>query len=355
MTISSDPLPSLNVLVTGGSGFLGSSIVAELLTNDALVRPAKVRIIDLKPNQGVQDPRVEFVEGNICDPMTISKTCQGIDLVIHAAAIVDWGTRLPQEVYHTNAEGTQLVIQACIDNGVSCLIYCSSLDTVITGKPLRDIDEDQPYPARHLNMYCQSKCIGEQLVMAANGSALRTMVLRPSDIYGEGDPYHIPPLIKMAKSGFYIHIGDGRSKCQHVYVRNMAWAVVLGARALWDSHAPVAGRVYFITDGPGSNFLTFFDSIIEQAGYRIRPRNFWLPVWLAYGLGAIAEGIARILRPLHYYQPKLSRFAVKYISTDFTFTAKRARRDFGYEPKYSHEEAFRNTVSYFSRTPLSPK
>jgi nucleoside-diphosphate-sugar epimerase len=227
------------------------------------------------------------------------------------------------------------------------LIFVSSLDTVITGQPLVDIVESQPYPEKHLNMYCESKCLAEKLVMSENNHSLKTIVLRPSDIWGEEDPYHIPPLIDMAKSGFYVHIGDGTARSQHVYVRNMAWAIVLAAKALVDDNDSVKGKAYFITDGPGDNFFTFFDNIVMRAGYRIWPRDLWLPKKFTYGLGAIAEYFAFMIRPVKYYVPKLSRFAVMYTSTDFTFSADKAKQDFGFYPKYNHEEALENTINYF--------
>ena len=339
----------LNVLVTGGSGFLGQAIVRELLAHDAPLPVASVRILDIRVYTGDGDSRVTYMPGDVCDPEVVLRACAGIDLVIHAAAIVDWGTKPPKDVYATNFGGTRNVLEACEEQGVSMLLYASSLDAVITGKPLRDIDESQPYPARHLNMYCESKCRAEQVVLAAHGDRLRTLALRPSDIYGEGDPYHIPPLIDMAKSGFYVRIGDGTSRSQHVYVGNMAWAFVLAARALVDGNPKVGGNAYFITDGPGSNFFTFFDDIVLQAGYPIRPRALWLPCRLTYGLGAMAEAIAFLARPIRYYNPKLSRFAVMYTTTDFTFTADKARRDFGFAPKYGHDDAIARTVDFFRK------
>ena len=339
----------LNILVTGGSGFLGQAIVRELLQDDAPLRAGRLRILDIRDYNGVMDPRIDFVRGDVRHPEDVRKACGGIDLVIHAAAIVDWGTQPPKEVYRVNYLGTEHVVQACRDQGVSMLVYASSLDAVITGRPLRDVDETQPYPAKHLNMYCESKCLAEQLVLAAHGERLRTVALRPSDIYGEGDPYHIPPLIDMAKRGFYVRIGDGTARSQHVYVGNMAWAFVLAARALADGNPQVGGNAYFITDGPGSNFFTFFDDIVMRAGYTIRPRGLWLPCKLTYGMGAMAESLAFLVRPIRYYNPKLSRFAVMYTTTDFTFTADKAQHDFGFTPKYGPEEAMANTVDYFRK------
>lgn len=347
MTMSNGSHEGLHILVTGGSGFLGKAIVEEFLNGQTEVNVSTLRILDLKSYDGIKDPRVTFIQGDICNPDNIGKACNGIDIVIHTAAVVDWGTKKPHEVYRANYTGTQLVIDACNSNNVPMLIFTSSLDTVITGKPLRNINESQPYPAKHLNMYCESKCLAEKLVMSENSETLRTIVLRPSDIYGEGDPYHIPPLIEMAKSGFYVRIGDGSARNQHVYVRNMAWAHVLAAKALIENNSNVLGKAYFITDGPPANFFTFFDHIVMQAGYKIRPKNLWLPQRFTYSLGAMAEYIALMIRPIKYYVPKLSRFAVMYTCTDFTFTADQAKRDFGFVPKYTEEEAMESTISYF--------
>jgi nucleoside-diphosphate-sugar epimerase len=352
MTMANDPAQALNILVTGGSGFLGRAIVEEFLEPDSPVRVGRLVSFDIRPCEGIANERVEYIKGDICNAQEIGHACVGIDLVIHTAAIVDWGTKSPKEVYHTNFTGTQHVIQACKDNHVPMLLYASSLDTVITGKPLHNIDESQPYPEKHLNMYCESKCLAEKLVMAEHTDKFRTMVLRPSDVYGEGDPYHIPPLIAMARSGFYVRIGDGSAKSQHVYVRNMAWAHVLAGKALAGRNEQVGGQAYFITDGPGVNFFTFFDEIVMKSGYRIWPDNLWLPAKFTYAIGALAEYVAVLVRPIKYYTPKLSRFAVMYTTTEFSFTADRAKKDFGFYPKYTHEEAMKNTISFFS-TPNS--
>jgi nucleoside-diphosphate-sugar epimerase len=338
----------LRVLVTGGSGFLGRTIVEEFLDANSPVEVDEVRILDIREYNGGSDERIHYIKGDICNYEDINRACKGIDLVIHAAAIVDWGTKSEKEVYHTNFIGTQHVINACKENGVTMLVYTSSLDVVITGTPLKDIDESQPYPEKHLNMYCESKCLSEKLVLASNSEIFKTCALRGSDIYGEDDPYHIPPLINMAKGGFYVHIGDGSSKNQHVYVRNMAWAHVLVAKALAENNRKVSGNAYFITDGPGCNFFTFFDEIVTGSGYKISPRNLSVPRWLAYSLGTVSEYLARLVRPIKHYNPRLSRFAVMYTSTDFTFNSEKAFKDFGFTPKYSKEEAYENTIRFFS-------
>jgi nucleoside-diphosphate-sugar epimerase len=351
--------PTLRILLTGGSGFLGKAIVRELLDPRSPIKPSLVRIFDLHDYSGPADERIEMVTGDIRDAEAVSRACRDIDLVIHSAAIIDWGTKPENEVLAVNFGGTENVIRGCHAQRVRHLVYTSSLDAIFGGKSLVNIDESIPYPEKHPNMYCRSKYLSEKLVLEVNGKVhpqasgspdseiLTTCVLRPADIFGDGDPYHIGSLISMARGGFYVRLGDGSSKSQHVYAGNMAWAHVLAAQALLKGNPAVAGNAYFITDGPPSNFFTFFDRIVEGSGYAIRPKNIWIPRNIAYVMGLVSEGIAMLVRPVKKYAPKFSRFAVIYTCSDFTFTAAKARQDFGFEPKYSGEEAYRLTVDHY--------
>ncbi len=336
------------VLVTGAMGFLGNRIVDELLLDDSPLPVEKVIAMDIKPFTGEPDERVEFVQGDICDQALMERLTMDTDIVIHSAAIIDWGTKTHAEVLDANVGGTRNVIEACKKNKVPYLIYTSSLDAVYSGRPLIDIDETQPYPEKHANVYCESKHLTEIEVQQANSDELRTCILRPGDVFGERDPYHIEPLIKMAKSGFYVRLGNGKSKCQHVYVGNMAYAHVLAAAELWKGNTKNAGEIYFITDGEGENFFRFFDQIVEGSGHRIFPKNAWIPRNIAYGMGTVSEWIAMLLRPIKHYNPKFSRFAVAYTCTDFTFSSKKAMNDFNYRPKYDRDVALKRTMEFYA-------
>jgi sterol-4alpha-carboxylate 3-dehydrogenase (decarboxylating) len=342
------------ILVTGGAGFLGTALLNELLENDAPLPVKEIRVLDVKEPE-VADARIKYIQADIRDYDAVVRACEAVDVVIHSAAIVDWGTHSEKEVLEVNTGGTANIVKACRETNVRALVYTSSLDAVYSGKPLRDIDESQPYPEKHETMYCRSKYLGELEVVKAVEKGLNACVLRPSDIYGENDPFHMDSLINMARGGFYIRMGDGTAKNQHVYVRNMAHAHLLAARALLEGNEKVRGKIYFITDGPGQNFFKFFDSIVQQAGYRIWPKNLWLPRGLAFSMANVSEGIAWIMRPVKKYHPKLSRFAVTYTCTDYTFSARKAKEDFGFLPKYPEEEAIQRTADFYRKQRLKNK
>jgi nucleoside-diphosphate-sugar epimerase len=298
------------------------------------------------------DPRIEFFKGDVRDKKSVSAACKGIDLVIHTAAIIDWGTKTDEEIYGVNTGGTQNVTEACKEHGIRYLVYTSSLDAVYSGKPLVSIDESQPYPETHRTSYCRSKALAEQIVTRETNSHLKTVILRPSDIYGEADPYHIASLVNMAKGGFYVRLGNGKAKTQHVYVGNMAYAHLQAAHALMNGSDHISGNAYFITDSPGANFFKFFDQVVEGIGHKIWPKNFWIPRPIAYVMGSISEFTAVLMRPIKKYQPKFSRFAVTYTCTEYTFNSDKAARDFGFKPKYSPEEALRRTIEFYKKNEI---
>jgi nucleoside-diphosphate-sugar epimerase len=241
------------------------------------------------------------------------------------------------------------VVSACKHNGVRYLVFTSSLDAVYSGKPLININENHPYPEIHKTSYCRSKYLAEELVKNENNEQLKTIILRPSDIYGEADPYHIGSLINMARGGFYVRLGNGKAKCQHIYVGNIAFGHLQAASALMNGSAHIGGQVYYMTDAPGSNFFMFFDQVVEGSGYKIWPRNLWIPRPIAYAMGSLSEFFAWLIRPIKAYHPKFSRFAVIYTCTSYTFTSSRAMKEWGFKPKYNQGEALERTISYYKK------
>ena len=252
-----------------------------------------------------------------------------------------------------NVDGTRNVIGACRDAGVRALVHTSTLDVVYTGQPIHDGDESLPVPERPVNVYCQSKAIAERLALEADGAPLhddgqlRVVALRPSCIWGEGDPYHATALVEMGRKGPVMRIGDGSARCQHLYVGNGAHAHALAGRALLEGIEGVAGEVFFLTDYPAQNFFDYMQPIVEGAGYKLVPWSWSLPRPLMYGLGVGAEGLSRLLRPIWRFTPLVSRFSVNFVCQDFVVKTDKAERAFGYRPLYTEEEAFARTIADF--------
>lgn len=338
------------VLVTGGAGFLGHALVAELLrSDDPVLGPVEVRSFDVRaapPRDGVQ-----AIVGDVRDPVALRAAFQGVDVVIHAASMVDWGLVDDATLRTVNVDGTRNVIEACRAAGVPALVHTSSLDAIDDGKPVIDGDESLPYPPSFPNVYSETKATSEQLVLAANDGTLRTTVVRPCGLYGERDPYHLGQVLRMAASMPLVRIGDGRARAQHVYVGNTAHGHLIAARSLLGDGV-AAGRVYFVTDHPAENFFDFLEPVVTGVGYRVRPWSLAIPHRIAWSLGALTEAIAWGIRPIHTWRPGLSRYAVDWVCKDCTFTSARIRDELGYTPRYAHDEAMARTIAWFRANPV---
>ena len=150
-----------NILLTGGAGFLGTAIIFELLDASSPLPLKSLRILDLQVPANNSDDRISFIKGDVTDPDLVLKACDGIDLVIHSAAIVDWGTKSEKEIMGVNYQGTLNVIEACRSCKVKALVFTSSLDVLYDGNPLVNVNEETPYPERHSTSYCESKYLAE--------------------------------------------------------------------------------------------------------------------------------------------------------------------------------------------------
>jgi nucleoside-diphosphate-sugar epimerase len=317
-------------LVTGGAGMLGRAIVSQLLEQGKTVR-----IIDIEP---AKDDRAEIIVGDIRDAAAVRRACNGVDTVFHAAAAV-WDPNLPPTIYEeTNVVGTKLIIDTCIQLGVPRLVYTSSLDVVMDGKHGHCLaDESLPYPTdlRKMNRYAYSKMMGEQAVIKANGPTFSTCALRLVGMYGPGDKYHLPNIVKNAKSGINIRLGNGKAQFSHVFSGNAAHAHILAAEHL-APNSPVAGQIYFITDHHTGNFFDFMNPFLEQLGIPVPRRS--IPHGLANFLGWFVEKFST--------KSNFNRFSVYCVCVDHTFVHDKATRDFGYQPIFTAEEAFNITIEW---------
>jgi nucleoside-diphosphate-sugar epimerase len=339
--------PQLRVLVTGGAGFLGRAILREL----AQAPVAELRVLDLLEVDSREFPGVVSRVGDIRDADAVLEACPGVDVVLHAASQIDWGHATPDQLAEVNVGGTENVLRACREARVRGLVYTSSMDAVCGTRPVVRADETLAYPRRFANEYARTKALAEQRVIRADAPELRTCVLRPCGMFGEGDPYHVANVLRIVKAGSLpFRIGDGRAAFQHVYVGNVAHAHVLAMRALLEPDTRVGGEIYFITDdSPAVNFFDFMEPILQELGYALPPKSRSVPYPVMWTIGAFLEGIALACRPFVRFVPTLTRSSVRFVCHDHTFVGEKARRHFGYEPIYSESDAIKRTVDWFRR------
>jgi nucleoside-diphosphate-sugar epimerase len=334
------------VAITGGAGFVGRFVVRELLAprKKEVLRAREIRVLDLRPAH-FSDERIRSYRGDIRDSEDLGRVFRGADVVFHLAALIDWGQHPRAMVRQVNVEGTRKVIQACREEKVKALVFCSSLDAVYGGLSIQQGDESLPYPDNFPTAYCESKADAERLVVEANDDGLRTLVIRPCAIWGEGDPYHIEPLLKMARLGPVLRLGRSPAPTQMVYVGNVAHALLLGAKALLENRPEADGQVFFATDFPAKNFFDHLEPFVRAAGGRVVPPVFALPRGPMRFFAVALTFIARCLRPIYAFTPLFTPFSVDYVCQEFTIKSDKAYRLLDYQPLYTEAEALERTIS----------
>ncbi len=311
----------MKALVTGGGGFLGKAIVSRLVD-----RGWHVRTFNRGAHPEFTAMGVEEVPGDLADCDAVERAVEGCDVVFHVAAkTAMWGAY--EEFFSTNVLGTQHVLSACRHHGVPRLVYTSTPSVVHGGDDIEGADESLPYPKRYLAHYPKTKAEAERAVLAANSSELATVALRPHLIWGPGDPHLVPQIVERARQGTLRFVGDGSNLVDSVFVDNAAEAHLLACDRLAPG-APCAGRAYFISNGEPLPISELVNRILAAAG--LPPVQRSVPVWLAYGAGAVMEAVYGLLRVRG--EPRMTRMIARHLATAHWYDLTAARRDLWYRP-----------------------
>jgi len=324
------------ILVTGGGGFLGGAIV-ERLAN----RNRKIRSFSRGFYPKLEAMGVEQIQGDIADQKAVVLACKGVDLVFHTAAKPPpWGDYA--SYFKTNVMGTQNVIDACLRQNVSRLIYTSTPSVIFDGTDLEGVDESIPYPARYNAFYPQTKAMAEQRVLKIRDHPLRTIVLRPHQIWGPGDAHFVPRLIARAKE--LKRIGNGKNLVDTIYIDNAADAHILAADKLKEN-PELSGNIYFISQGEPIPAWDMINAILEAAG--LEPITDTVSYRTAWTVGAVLEFFYRTFRIQK--EPRMTRFLAYAAAKSHWFDISAAKRDLGYTPTVSIEEGIKRLKKWLKK------
>jgi nucleoside-diphosphate-sugar epimerase len=185
------------ILVTGGTGLVGSYLLYELARRGhkvrALLRPGKrpyetSKILDCLSAKN--DPKtylVEWVEGDVLDPFSLQQAMLGVEHVYHCAAYISFNPRELHTMLAINIEGTANVVNACLENNIKKLCHVSSIAALGQAEKGEMIDENAKWKTSRLNSgYAISKYGGEREVWRGIEEGLNAVIVNPSVIIGAG-------------------------------------------------------------------------------------------------------------------------------------------------------------------------
>lgn len=176
------------ILVTGGTGFLGSYIIKHLIEKGHQVRA--IRRNNKLPfwvDAAVFD-KVEWVEGDVLDIVSLEEAMEGVEAVIHSAAVVSFLKKERKQMYQVNIDGTANVVNVMLEKNINRLVYISSVAALGRTAGGGHVNEERKWEDSKINThYAITKHKAEMHVWRGMAEGLNAVILNPSTILGYGD------------------------------------------------------------------------------------------------------------------------------------------------------------------------
>ncbi len=305
-------------LVTGGAGFIGSGLVDALVASGDAVRVLDDLSTGRMENLADHEGRIEFLEGDIADRSACRRAVQGVDFVLHHAALASVPRSLddPELNHDVNVNGTLSLLLASRDAGVKRFVFAASSAAYGPSETVPKVESMELDP---LSPYAAAKIAGEQYCRQFTACGwLSCTCLRYFNIFGPRQdpaseyaavvPIFIQGLLDGTRPKIY---GDGDQTRDFTYLQNAVRANLLAV-----AHDRAAGGVYNIGCGESFTLNDLYERIARILGSSLRPE------YLAPRPGDVRHSLASI---------------------------ERAREALGYEPVVGFDEGLRQTVAWFQK------
>jgi len=308
-------------LVTGGAGFIGSHLSEELIRRGHRVRVADSLVTGKRANLA-HLAGVEFVEGDLADAEVAGRAVDGVEFVLHQAALpsVPRSVTDPVGSHRANVDATLNVLVAARDAGVKRVVFAGS-SSVYGNTPA--LPKHEEMPSNPLSPYALQKVVGEQyLQMFTALYGLETVTIRYFNVFGpRQDPSSAySGVISLFATALLqnrapIIYGDGEQTRDFTYVANVVDGVLRACEA-----PGASGRIINVATGDRISLNRLFEAMRKVIGVEVKP---------AYA--PLRPGDVR----------------------DSQADIRRAKEILGYQPFVSFEEGLRRTIEWYRSQPAT--
>lgn len=321
----------MKILVTGGTGFIGSYFIPILINMGYEIR---LLVRDKIKAENLFGDKCEYFVGDVVDKESIEGCCEGIDIVFHLVA--KSGNELPNkenfDIYRKiNVEGTKNIISQC-DN-IKKFIYVSSTAAmgIVKDNPINENSPCDPYLP-----YQVTKYEAEELIKYKCQNGFPGIIVRPTKVYGINEAnYSYLTLAKLVKKGIYFKIGKKVNYTSNVYVTDFVNALVnLITRGQ-------IGETYIITSNESIGFIKTGEIIADVLGKNIKiikvPEKFMI----------FSANIEEKFMLLLKKKPIVTKRNIEMTINDRVYDISKAKEELEYNPKVSMEEGIRKVITWY--------
>ena len=322
----------MRVLVTGGTGFVGSHLVRRLLAKG-------LDVVSLDKSPGLFDDELRtsgatLISGSVTEPEDVNRAMEGCELVYHLAS--PFGDLLQPDAVYWDIEvnGTRHVLEAAERHRVRRVIHCSTqgVHGIIDRPPG---DENSPLAPR--DYYCYSKVEGERVCQEFISKGMDIVIIRPTSVYGPGDTRGWLKLYRMVESGWFLMIGDGTTMNHPVYVENLVDIFELAA-----DKPGAKGRVYLAGDDKSVSLTELVHGVGKALGSDVRIVRFPF-----YQIAWLGSGVIEVLFKAIGIKPPVFRRRLSWFKTNRAFRIDRAKDELGYQPRVPLSEGLTRTAHWY--------
>lgn len=316
------------LLITGGTGFVGSHVVDLAIETGYTVR-CTVRAHSNR--RWLEGKPVELVEADLSGP-NLAAAVQGVDAVIHCAGLTR-GTR--EALFAANQAGTAALLDACLrGSDPPRFVLCSSQAAAGPGSLDRPrTEEDPPQPTSD---YGRSKLAAEHEVRK-QADRMKTVVLRPGAVYGPRDEDTLT-FFQMAARGVVVVPGLRRRLLQIVHARDVARALVDAAQT-----SRGVGHAYFIAHPEVLSWGDLASGIARAVGRRVIPLRVPSPLLTAAAVAAQLAGAGRRAGEID------RRRARDMLERAWTCRVERAMAELPWSPQYDSQRGIQETAAWYRK------
>lgn len=301
------------ILLTGGTGFLG-----QIVLHDLLARGESVRMLVRDPKRVKAPAGVDLAEGDVLDLGSLERAFEGVDRVIHSAAVVSFWPRRREEMNRINVEGTSNMVDFALDAGVKKFVHVSSIAALgrISGAP--KIDENSKWIKSRLNSaYGRSKYLAELQVHRGVAEGLNAVICNPGIIVGPGHwDAGSPKLFSTIYKGLRFY---NPGKTGFVSVQDVSRGII----ALMDSEFVAGER--FVLVGENMWYKDFFGLVAKELG--VKAPSIAPPRFLSSLVGRMSEWAGNITNK----EPLITKETTRSSRHVFNYDGSKITRALGFE------------------------